>query len=182
MAARPRVRWRPILALLALILFVGLVAVALAWRTTAQDQGIEPVAACTTDQLLAHVDLIPATGSPRPEQLTEAATVLRGRLSRYGCGNDASAEPGRLQVSLTQDALAHLDALLAPGQLQFREVLDALPAQRCPAVARSTPPGAELDACSQDGSEEYRLAPAAVVASDVKGPPPARNRAWASGR
>lgn len=163
--ARPAGSWRPILALVAVILVVGLSAMALAWRLSSR--GDDPSQASCPTAALGRLDLVAAGGSAQPAQLRQAAAILRKRLSVYGCRSDVSVEGSRLRVSASHDALTHLDELIAPGELQFREVLET--AGQCLPVSRAAPAAAELTACSRDGSEQYRLGLAEVVGSDVKG-------------
>jgi preprotein translocase subunit SecD len=72
-------------------------------------------------------------------------------------------------MDVPEAAVSHLDELLSPGRLRFREVLDAAPPHgACPAATSDDDPAADVVACASDGSEQYHLGKAAVVGTDVK--------------
>jgi preprotein translocase subunit SecD len=164
--------WRPLVAIVGVAAVLAAVAIALvSWHRA------DPVrAAGCDDKVRAQVELTAERAAP-PARLSETADILRRRLSLYDCGTPAVRVAGeRLRVDTSRDAALHLDELIAPGELQLREVLEARPAGQCQAVAPARRVDAVLMACSTDGSEQFRLAAAKVVGTDVDSAKASRDR------
>ena len=165
----PSYGWRPLVLILSVIAVVAAAAITFAFRSSdsvtssredsCDDSGVRGNVALTVD------------GSPAPDDLRKAAAGLKKRLAPYDCDAEVSVTGDRLQVAALKDAVDHLDSLLAPGRIEFREVLQTRPATNCTSSARALSrvrATDRLSACSQDGTEQLDLLPAAVVGADVQ--------------
>jgi preprotein translocase subunit SecD len=166
---------RLLLATLAVVA-VGAFAVWLSLRPDTSANGSSR-ANCTGLREIRTVELA-ADRPTRPAQLSAVADVLRERLKLYDCSGDTSArvKADRLVVSGGTAALAHLDEVITPGHLQFREVLESRPATQCLPVSSIPSVVDDLTACSADGLEQFRLGAAKVVESDLESATARRDR------
>jgi preprotein translocase subunit SecD len=174
---RPLGRRRFVIVAVAVAVAVGVAAVAISSRSPGHPD--TAAAGCTTGPVDT-IQLVAGEGSASSEQLTRAAAILRRRLAAYGCAA-VGVDGQRLRVSARRATMSHLDELIAPGQLQFREVLEVYAGDNCTTDPGTTPADTDVTACGQDGTEKYHLAPAQLVSSDVKGATPQQDQqqgAW----
>ena len=158
--------WAPLVVIL--VVLVAATGIALVLTHSDSGGGGGDTADCKDVALTAEVDLRPAVRTDEPAKLAAAADILSRRLSVYGCSK-VQVVGDRLHVSTSADGEKHLDELMAPGELQFREVLETTPGGQCLPVTNIVPADATPTACSQDGTEQYRLGPAKVVGTDIEG-------------
>ena len=163
---RPRYGWWPILVVIGLVLAGGLATIAFSMLRSGP--GGDDIAEDCPRGGVREVQTLLVEGSAEAEKLTKAADILQQRLSAYDCRGRVGVEGTRVVVAASMEALSHLDELIAPGRLEFREVLDADQVQECPKLPSPAPPEAMTTACSKDGTEQFRLAAAQVTGADVK--------------
>jgi hypothetical protein len=173
---RPRYGWRPLVAVLTVICVVAAVAITVQLR--AGGDGKAGGRTCSDTGPRGDVE-VAADAPAEAADLARAATVLNQRLAVYDCHAGVTVTGDRLRVSATDSALSHLDELTSPGQLEFREVLQARPATNCAVSIRALRrirPTDRFTACTEGGTEQLDLLPAQVLGADIAKATPQRDQ------
>jgi len=110
-----------------------------------------------------HATTLLPTHSLTDAELATSAGVLRQRLDSLGVnGATIATNDGGLDVSAPGLSPTQIEAIAAPGVLQFRPVTAIAPGTSCPS------PGSGDVACTTDGTVQYTLGPVALDNADVK--------------